>query len=484
MNQAQALPKENQADKPNWIKDKKKYLIVATGIFIFLVIGGLAAYFRINQSKQKTGISTKHELFRQESSEKVATQSPSMVLDQISEINYPIIIYKDSKDIVSVHTIDPQTQKEAKLFDIRKPPIENRYQMEKERPFIQIADNGVIAYKLTVGENTLLFFWNSEEVKERYVSKVDFDFSLSPDGKYVVIFTKEASKDINKVFRQFSETDKWEYVTQHNFYVISLENEIPQEFLLREDLVDTSYDSTTSFRFVGWTQIDSPRPLLQSRADGQLSTTTSGLYELDITSRLITNAYPLLDQKQFYDRIFLKTSFNGNYIAYRKPDHACCGGVNYGNDQTYVFKLSDKSERILFDEHEKYQNTSEDQRWTEQHAAKNLFFSPNHSHVAQTIFHFQRSSANNEEEVNKSRTASLLITDIEGNEQALFNDYTTVGWLDNNRIVAAKTVQSQLDSYYRHWWDNKYNSIDVINVSTGEIKKVYGGSFNDIKIMK
>ncbi len=485
----QNAPEKNQKQRVNLFKANKRIVIASLSLFILAAVAISTVFVLKSKLKKNQEIPTDQQsseleqkaetILTEKSTEDEEVPSPQVNPFPFSETKNTLVTIEDRENSVAIYAININNKERVKFLEIVKPSINNNYQIEKDRPAIQIANNGALVYTL---DNTSLYFYDRDIVTKRYVSNNEFGFSLSPTGEYVIIIKAEPKEDINVVSERYSQINNWEYVTQHYFYKVLLESKQPAEFLLQKDLTDNTYDSETYFRFVDWSQVQSTNPWLQTWSLGQLSHTPNGLYELRVEEKEIVDAFPLIDQGILNNRRFLNVSTDNRHIAYCNTDAACCGGINYTNNQTYTFNLDNKEEKKIFDEYDRYGNSTKSH--TEQHETKSLSFSPNNSLVAQTIYNLYRTRDEEEGAEKTTTSASLLITDINGNEKALFNNYALIGWLDNEVIVAAKkTVKSYLGFYSLNWWENEYNSIDIINVNTGDIETIYSGSFNDFGML-
>ncbi len=473
--EAPSLEQEQGVKKESFIKsfiDKKKLPIL---LFTSLCLLFAFTFISITLYRQSMKQTTRNDEKLTESIEKhdpdEESATPQTTPFPFFEADESIILLKDNQDSVKIYSLNLETQEESEILEI--PKQERDYYPGKRKPIIQFANNGMFAYSYG---DTYLYHYNGNSLTRRLIAEGKrFDFALSPDGETVIIFTKKL-EDSDAVRERADETGNWDYTIQNNFYQVSMENETPPELLLQKDLIDDySFTGITHYIFVEWSHVQTNNPLIQRYRHAQIFSTYNGLYELDIENRELIEAFPSVPREIFADRLFLSTSADQKYLAYANLDGACCGGINYSNDQTYIYDVSANLEVKAFDEHERYGNAEETH--TEQHQTVQVSFSPNNDLVAQTIFSLFRADPYDMEE---TTSASLLITDINGVEKAFFNDYTLIDWLDNGLLLAAKTTDSTFYFTWTDWSENAFSSIDVINIDTGEIQTIYEGSFSQV----
>lgn len=459
------IPIENQQNKNITSNKKKKIILILGGLFLLVFITLVGIYFIKKTNIQKNN-----------AEEKLSVVKP------LPSVQNTVIVTRNSNDeSILFSAINLTNGKETNLFEIKTPKTKEHQQFVND---IKVANTGFIAYKLETIDNRntdkslysySLYFYDGNQIEKKYVSENDFNFTFSPNNDFIVLLTKSRKENEEEIKRQYDTPEEWIYTKQHIFYTLSLEKGSIPELLLQKDLIDTEYDSSTSFEFVNWNDNNSAKILLQMWSYGQLETTVKDIYELDLSSKSIDKAYSSLTTDFFNNKIFVTADDSSNYIAYKEDEQACCGNLNKTNDKTYVYNLISKTEKTIFDEFERYNNSETSE---EQHTTKNISFSPDNKLIAQTIYNIYRSNDGN---FNITQNASLLITDIEGNEKMMLDNCAFSSWLDTDKILIAKAENIWKENL--NTIETTFDSINVMDINTREIKNVYNGIFDSFKLL-
>lgn len=421
----------------------KKPVFVVLGLIVVLMAVG-AVYFFVNDSNKADVIKV--------------VENKAVGLDK------SIIFTKNLAEKIQVFELAPYSKNPELLFEVYKVIVNGRKQYPTY-PTFQISKNGLISYSMMDDSTSDVYVW-----KDKYIQKIGrySDYLISPDGKNIVAVNTVCTDCENFGY------EKTKTTYNQKFYKVSTDDTRFTPYLFYEE--DSVYngrvaeDNDIMYVVAGWLGQLGDKILLQKHYGGQLHSTYGNLFELVINSGEIKEVASL------EGRVYINSDKNFNNITIASVDSACCGGLNYSNDQTFIYDVVNKVETKIFDEYQTYNN--KEKEWLEQHSAGNAIFSPGEEYVAQTIYHLYDKCERCGELYNTPST--LLVTDLFGKEIYKENDMDVVGWIDSKKLLV-KSYITYSDDY--KFVDNS-GGLVIIDLLTKEKTPVLEGDFLDVWIIE
>lgn len=441
-------------------------IVVIAIILIILAVGGALGYLFFQ--KEKSATQSTPPTSTSEIPTSSSTSAPTAISLSSKIISDKEAIFtKDLGNKVQVFKLSLQSKEPTLLFEVQKQI--QPYNKQLESPVFEVAKN-VIVYSFPVAGG--IFIWNGQSVNPApKMEGYSPGHSLSPDGQTVLLI--EGKDNLN------DNTSPDVLVTQ-KFYKSSINKPEP-EFLYEETLKTQGGNETggyTAYTIVGW--LDNSKVLLQKHADLQLHQRDDGLYELDINTKKFSQKLP------FEGKTYLSEDGNGrNFVAVIR-DEACCGGINYSNDQTFVIDQTGKESKI-FDEYSTYNN--KEKTHTEEHLTDNAYFSPGNKYIAQTIANIfakcdpggpnSNSICSAEDGNPRDNPPTLMVTNFDGKDVFKKEGVQALGWLNPQTLLVKNDI-----SYVKHsdaLWDYvpKSNGIAALNIETGELSIITKEDFDE-----
>ncbi len=346
----------------------------------------------------------------------------SLAQSSALDVDRSIVFAKDVSNTVQLFQLALYSHNPKLIFETSK--------------FILREDNSKPIQSFDVSNAGIVFY----RISDRFVPSVfvltknntlaplgRLDYSASPDGKNIVVNITLDVDCKNRNVRTYHQ----------KIYRISADNIYASPTVLFEDwYMDDGTDNTQYYSIAGWLKQSNDTVLLQKKYDSQLGATFNDVFTLDIYTTKIKQIFSIKDRQ--YKDIDQDT----HNVIMATFDGACCGGLNYGNDQSFVYNLLKKTETKTFDEYATYNN--EQKKWSEQHTAQKSIFSPKGNYIAHTIEHTYDTCERCGQIYNTPPT--LLVTDVTGKEVYKENDAAVIGWIDADSILVKQKNNTELVS--------------------------------------
>lgn len=432
-------------------------------VVILLIITSIAVFIAFNKNTLKTSSSSQKKTSTQPTNYQApAAQNNSASLkSKQQEINlqyFPntqIIYSVDLGDKVQLYK-STLTNNTILLFEFNKPP--RSYDKWLPTPKIQVANDKSIIWDFPTGDkNTTAYIWNGNTTQT-----IDKTGLLSKNGTKIFNLTYT-----DNFGTEFSSGDS---IINNEFTLIPLINLKPQilyqEKTTAKDGLGTG--AYTEYKTVGW--LSDNIVLMQQSYHGQLHGADNGLYYFNIPDKTLSK------KLDFKGLTFISKNTAGNNFVAKIPDPNCCGGINYGDDQTFVIDQNGKQTNI-FDEYSYFNNKDK----SEEHYTENAFFSPENNYIAQTIDHL---AADTSHDVSLL-PPTVLVTTLDGKVVSKKESAKVLGWLDQKTILI-KTNVTYIKKYLPkpHWdYFEKSDGMYALDIETGKLTLILNSDFDSAWIL-
>jgi hypothetical protein len=278
-------------------------------------------------------------------------------------------------------------------------------------------------------------------------------FELSPDGKALVASGK----------RELFVVDTGDGTLFTQFLVANLNVGADKFDSPRVDTFATrGFEADTRFHriMVGWDQNSPHAVLFQDVYPHQLWTEVRHLWSFNpIARRYILIAPDIQD--------YFSSSSDGRYLLSTNNDETCCSGINYDDNLLMLYDTKSHSEKILFNEWDRFGNQGK----PEEHEPQKAAMSPDGKWVATTIRNlYDPTGHSTGSETGKvplwgevTADVQMFLLDNEGKVHRVFSNRDFIGWVDNTHVL----LTQRIEKFREPKWTVTRSELRVLDVESG-----------------